>query len=638
MQENNPFIKGYQSGIKPDPILTVSQWADKHRVLSSKASAEAGQWRTDRTPYLKEIMDCLSDNSPYSEVVFMKGSQVGATEVGNNLMGYVIDACPGPMLYVMPTVDTARKNSRQRITPLINESPRLFAKVKEHKTKETADTAFMKDFPGGTLVITGANSASGLCSLPIRVVFMDEIERYPQDVDGEGCPIALAEKRTSTFPRKKIFKCSTPTIEGTSRIAKSYKQSDQRKYYVPCPHCGGMQTIEWKRIVWEKYEDGSPMLSTVRFQCLHCDELIAEHHKTEMLAAGEWRAENPDVKNKKLAGFHLSALYSPLGWFSWEEAAQDWWDAQDKTAELKGFINTVLGETWKESGDAPDWKNLYRRRESYPMNTLPQGVLFVTAGVDVQKDRLECEIVGWGRDKVTWSVDYRVMYGDTSSPEVWKELEAVLHESWEHESGVSLPLRMMCVDSGYNTVNVYSWVRGFPFNRVAAIKGSDSLMSVISTPKKTDFTSRGKASKFGLKVWGVGVSLVKSELYGFLRLAEGLESDPDKFGFCHFPMYGEDFFLQLTSEELVTTKNKKGFDVKEWIKIQSSRRNEVLDCRVYARAAAEMVGISRFKEPNWKQLEEQLGTLQPVGDKETAAPKKQIKGQTTVTRRKSTFL
>lgn len=619
----------FQNFIRPAPIFTVSEWADKYRQLSQRASAEPGKWSTSRTPYLREIMDCLSAHSPIQTVVVLKGAQIGGSECGNNWIGYVMDYCPGPTLVVQPTVDLAKKYSRQRIEPLINDSPRLALKVKKQKSRDAGNTMLSKEFPGGILIMTGANSAVGLRSLPARNLFLDEVDGYPEDVDGEGDPVSLAEARTRTFAARKIFKNSTPTVEARSRIKSAYENSDQRRYHVPCPHCDVFQIIEWKRIIWPK---GEPNKATMT--CEGCGVQIEEYHKTQMLERGKWIADNPQYPNKKVAGFQISSLYSPLGWFSWGDAAELFEEAKKNPLKLRSFVNTVLGETWKEKGDAPDWKRLYERREPYEFNKVPIGGLFITAGADVQKDRIEVEIVAWGRDKQSWSIDYRVFQGDTTTDLPWNELDKLLNEHWPiaFREDILMPIRMLAVDSGYNTQQVYNWVRKYPLSRVIATKGSSTAQSIIGIPSAVDISTRGDKIRRGAKVWPLGVNMAKSELYAWLNLDKPTnEIEPFAPGYCHFPQYDEGFFKMLTAEQIMV-RMVKGYRRFEWEKIRE--RNEALDCRVMARAAASVVGLDRFKPENWAELEAIYSKESEEGAKNAGTQTK--KGE--IARRPSNFL
>lgn len=585
-------------GVEPDSYMSVSEWADKYRMLSSKSASEPGRWRTARTPYLKEIMDCLSPKSPVQKVVFMKGAQIGGTECGNNWLGYIMHKAPGPIMAVSPTVEMAKRNSRQRIDPLIEDCPPLRNLVSSPRSRDKGNTMLSKDFQGGVLVMTGANSAVGLRSMPARYLFMDEVDGYPQDIDGEGDPILLAERRTATFnKRKKIFLVSTPTIKGLSNIEREFENSDKRYFFVPCPFCGEFQKLEWAQI---RAENGK-----AEYECCHCHKLIGEHYKTQMLAQGQWRAT---AKFDGItAGFHLSSLYSPVGWLSWQECVDIYEKTKKNPSLIQGFQNTILGETYEQESEAPEWQRLYETRETYPIGTIPYGGLFLTAGVDVQKDRIECEVVAWGRQKQSWSVEYFVLDGDTAHLDVWHKLEQVLMKDYPHASGSSMPIRVMCVDSGYATQDVYGFVSKFSQavwggsgarasqpHTVVAIKGQSRDTAMILSTSKAD------TKKKGLKVWNVSGPVIKTELYRWLK-TERVGEDASQFGQCHFPQYGEEYFKQLTAERQIV-KISNGYPKPVWEK-DPTRRNEALDCRVYARAGAAIYGLDRMSEKAWQELE-----------------------------------
>ncbi len=601
------YVEAFDQGLRPDPRLTVSEWADRHRRLSGRAASEPGPWRTSRTPYLREIMDCLSPASPVERVVFMKGAQLGGTECGNNWIGYVIHHAPGPMLGVLPTVEMAKRNSKQRIDPLIEESPALSERVRPARSRDSGNTVLAKEFPGGVLVMTGANSAVGLRSMPVRYLFLDEVDGYPGDVDGEGDPVALAEARTRTFSRRKILIVSTPTVQGVSRIEREYEASDQRRYFVPCPSCGHMQWLEFEQLKWDK---GRP--ETARYECEQCQARIAEHHKTWMLENGAWRATAEG--DAKTAGFHLSSLYSPLGWRSWAQIAAAWLAAQGSDAAIKSVKNTELGETWVETGEAPDWQRLYDRREDYRIGTVPRGGLFLTAGADVQKDRIEVSVWAWGRDKEAWLVEHRVLDGDTSRGEVWAGLSALTEETWAHECGAELPLKRLAVDSGYATQEVYAWVRSQQAGRVMAVKGVNRGGALVGMPTAVDVTAGGRRLRRGVAAYAVAGGIAKLELFNNLRKRRPSEEEraagaPYPAGYVHLPKVDAEFCKQLCSEQLVTSRNRRGYPVREWQKLRE--RNEALDCYVYARAAAALSGLERFGERQWRDLERHLGVEAP---------------------------
>lgn len=577
-------IGGLLDGLRPIKRITVSEWADSYRYLSPISTAEAGRYRTSRTPYLRKIMDCLSVHASYRKVVAMKSAQIGLTEGACNLVGYTMHIAPAPIMLVEPTEEMVKKISKGRIDPLIENCPELRERVSVSKSRDSSNTIMQKSFAGGVLILVGANSAAGLRSIPIRILILDEVDAYPQDLDGEGSPVDLAIARTRSFPNKKIFMLSTPTISGMSVIEQEFLETDQNYYYVPCPFCGGMQRLVFEQLKWT---EGKP--ETTEYFCVHCGAGIAEHYKVEMFERGEWRPAVPEKSNPETIGFHLNSLYSPYGWHSWKQIAEEFTAAKNNPNKLKTFINTTLGETWAEKGEAPEYKNLYNRRETYRTNTIPADVCFLTAGVDVQRDRLELEIVGWCADKRSYSIDYRVLEGDTAAPDVWDALGGVVNERWTREDGTEFPVRLMAVDSGYNTSHVYSFCRRFDSSRVVPIKGQDKLGMAVSPPKKVDVTKAGK--RVGkLSLWNIGVSFLKSELYAELRLEKDGEGVPPPC-YCHFPQYGEHYFRGLTAEQQVK-KIVKGYPRYEWVK--HYERNEPLDCRVYARAAAVIVGLDRL--------------------------------------------
>jgi phage terminase large subunit GpA-like protein len=336
-------------------------------------------------------MDALSPSHPAQRVTFMKAAQVGATEAGNNWIGFVIHHAPGPMLAVLPTVEMAKRTSRGRIDPLIEDSPALKERVSPARSRDAGNSMLSKEFPGGILVLTGANSATGLRSMPARYVFLDEVDAYPASADEEGDPVTLAEARTTTFAhRRKVFMVSTPTIRGLSRIEREFEASDQRRYFVPCPHCGHKQWLQFERLRWAK---GKP--ETAAYYCAGCERPIAEHHKTQMLARGEWRATAAS-DNPNAIGFHLSALYSPIGWKAGSRSRATGSRPKARTR----CCAPRATRSWARPGPRaarPRNGSGWRIGAWHLPAQIPAGGLFLTAGADVQKDRIEVDIWAWGR-------------------------------------------------------------------------------------------------------------------------------------------------------------------------------------------------------------------------------------------------
>lgn len=588
--------------------LTVSEWADRYRILARDAAREPGPWRTDRTPYLRDIMDALSDNSGYRIVVFLKGAQLGGTELGLNWVGYTIDVAPAQMMVVWPTKEDIKSNVRIRIDPLIESTPSIAEKVTEAAARDAANNTFLKQFAGGFLAFAGANSTAQLRSKPVKKLFLDEIDEYPQNANQQGDPLDLAAARTRTFGSEAtIFFNSTPTLKGSSRIEAVYQTTDMRRYYVQCPFCKVYQVLSWDQI---RYETSRPDLAW--YECPHCAGRIENHHKATMLPGGEWRPER-DCEIPGRIGFELSALYSPVGMFSWGDCAVEYEKAKDNPQKMQVFVNTILGQSYEKKGERPEWDRLYMRRGGYELGTVPEGVLLITAGIDVQKDRIEAEVVGWGRGKQSWSLGYYVFPGDTGKldSEAWDGLRDFLTMGFAHPAaGVVMPINRAAIDSGYETSTVYNFARGYEPTQLIVTKGSDSLVQPVGIPRSVDVKlPNGKIAKRAIKYYPVGVSHMKHELYTWLRL-EKQETGKAPPGYCHFPEYGEEFFRQITAETFVRHESHKTHEIRgEWKKIRE--RNEALDCRIYARAAAASLRIDLFSGPQWERLEQSLGISAP---------------------------
>lgn len=619
LEASTVYREAFLSGLRPEPQRTVSEWADQHRMLTSKASAEPGPWRTSRTPYLKEPMDCLSSSSPVQRVVMMFAAQTGKTEGGSNFVGASITDSPGPMLLVQPTVEMAKRLSKQRLESLISETPCLRERIAPARSRDSGNTLFAKEYPGGILVITGSNSASGLRSMPCRYLFLDEIDAYPADCDGEGDPVALAERRTTTFARRKILMTSTPTVKGSSRIEAEYLRSDQRRFFVPCPSCGEMQWLKWPQMKWQKDKP-----ETARYECEHCKERFSEVNKGRMLAAGEWRATAPG--DGKTAGFHLSGLYSPLGWLSWAELVDDFLRAKGDAPLLKTFVNTRLAETWDEqTGTRVDAEGLMERVERYERGAVPDGVLCLTAGVDVQDNRLAVSIWGYGRDEEAWLIEHTEIWGDPTRTEVWKQLDVLIEGEYPRADGKKLKVLAACVDSGgHCAAEVYSHCRTPRRGQmVVAIKGASTRgKPPIGRESKVDLNLKGRTIKRGASVYSVGTDTIKDSIFG--RLRTNTEPGP---GYLHFGLAAtQEYFEQLTAERKVTRFNRAGMPSSEYVK-KSNARNEALDTCVYSVAALHLLYRRFDRRTIWDQLQARLeGKKPPVTSTQKAAAPSFVSG------------
>lgn len=558
--------------MEPPKEMTISEWADNYRQLSSEASAEPGQWDTNRAPYQRRIMDCLND-SEVNEMVVMSSAQVGKSEILLNILGYYIDYDPSPILLLQPTQQMAEAFSTDRLAPMIRDTKHLTEKVGDAKNKSNGNTILHKAFPGGYVQLIGANSPTNLAGRPIRILLCDEVDRYPASAGTEGDPLMLANKRTTTFWNKKRVYVSTPTIKGASRIEMEYEDSTHEEWNVACPSCGELQPYEWERINFD----------SVTMTCRACGAL---HTEFEWKAQqGEWLAAYP---NRKKIGFHVNELASP--WKRWEEIIEDFKYAKKSTETLKVWINTALGESWEEAGDGADEEVLYNRREDYGCE-VPDDVLVLTAGVDTQDDRFEIEVVGWADGEESWGIQYKVIYGDLHTQKPWNELDEFLKSEFYYADGRPIRIASTCIDTGgHFTQEVYKFVKPREVRRVFAIKGKggESLPFVHKATKN---------NREGVSLITLGVDAGKSTIISNLKL------EVPGSGYCHFPKnhacgYTIDYFKGLTAESMVI-KMVNNVPVAKWIK-KNGVRNEPFDVRNYAMAALRIIN------PNFKALKQKL--------------------------------
>lgn len=603
----------------PPRKLPLSQWAEKHFRLSQSYSATNG--KLTLFGWQREIFDAWSDPR-VSEVVLKVGTQLVKTLLIQVIAAYVMAEEPGPMLVTQPDDKAAYAFSRERLTPMIRDMEILSGRVSEVKSRDGSNTTLYKEFPGGTLSIVGAVAPGNAARRSIQFLLCDEINKYPASSGKEGSFIKLADERTSTYRSraKRLYACSPTDPRGA--ISVKYEATDQRKPWVPCPQCGHFQILRWLQVRWDETVADEDKASTAYYQCENCPAQWNDFDRWRSAEAAVWRPSKPF---RGAVGFWISHLYSPHKTLS--QIVQTFLLAQASGSvhDLQPFINTNLAEEWVEKGEAPEYEKLLDRREEY-LGDVPAGVLLVTAGVDIHPDRLEVEVVGWGRRRESWSLDYLILDGRPSEPEVWEKLELLLGEVFVSESGMEMPISRMFVDSGHATNEVYAWVRRQSSARVVAIKGEHRGLLPVGPPSPVDVTIGGKKIKAGLRIRTVQVSYFKSEFYADLgkrrpsdeEISAGAKFPP---GYCHFPRdgnYGDEHFKQICAEQLVTTRDRVGRERREWQQIRA--RNEALDCRVYARAAVWDLGMDRFKEHHWIELEQRRAAPPAVEPQEDPAP------------------
>jgi len=558
--------------LSPPPDLTVSQWADKYRRLSAESSAMPGIYRTSVTEYMREPMDMVGTPG-VRRITCMFSAQVAKSTFLENVIGYLMhyDACP--ILHVSPTLASMKMFSKERLSPMLRDTPVLKGLVKDARSRDSDNTIDTKKFPGGNLAMVGANAPAGLASRPVRAVFFDEVDRFERSAGSEGDPIALAIKRATTYWNRIIIMVSTPGNKGASRIEEEFEKGDQRYYYVPCPDCGHYQRLRWEHVHFDKEDpDGAVYVCAAP----ECGSIWDDATRNKIVHKGHWRATKPYNGN---ISYHLNQLYSPFAPLA--DGVREFLEAKGNPELLKTWVNTFLGETWEDAGERIDYTDVMDKQEEYE-SQIPYDVTLLTCGVDIQDTWFEAEIVGWGDDNKSWSIDHKKFYGDPSTPAPWAELRAYLKQIYVHPEFGEIPIRSTCVDTGgHFTTEVYKFTAAM--TRVYAIKGvGGEGRPMVGKPSR--------ANVLKIPLYPLGVHTIKETVAARLRI-----DNPDLAGNCVFPKgegyddsYNDDYFKGLVSEKLIT-KFKNGRKVKEFLPFR--KRNEPWDCRVYATAALEIMGV-----------------------------------------------
>ena len=600
-------------GFKPPENLTVSEWADKKRRLSSESSAEVGPWRTSRTPYLKEPMDAFTDPK-VRHIVIVSASQVGKSETINNMLGYIIDQDPSSILFIHPNIVDAKDYSKLRIAPMIRDCKALREKVSDPKSRDSANTIMQKSYPGGILTLCGSTEAHALASKPIRYIFGDERDRWASSAGTEGDPWKLASARQITFYNAKSVEVSTPTVKGSSVIADAYMLGTQERWKTRCPHCGEYNEIVFESIRYTKIEIGEGekkkcQATDIYYICPSCGGISTEAEMKKQPA--RWEADNPDAYGtNSTRSFWLSAWISP--WASWASTINEFLEAIGNPLKMQVVYNTRFGLLWENRGDIEDEDSVMARREEYSAE-LPNGVLLLTLGVDTQDDRFEYEVVGHGHFGETWSIMRGVILGRPDDDEAWAELDLIIDRIFRFENGVGLPISTTFIDEGgHFTQEVRIHCLQRQGKKVFAIKGrGGSDIPYTSPPKKQKIVYRRRIVAT-CWVFEIGVDAGKEIIMDNLKV-----QTPGK-RYCHFPKrdeYGKDYFKGLLSEHLVYKKDRKT-NPWVWEKIVGHERNEPLDCRNYALAGAKAL------QPDYDALEQKLRNAVPNSTAGASVPKR----------------
>lgn len=622
------MARAMRRALKPRPNLLVWQWADRKRRLNRKHAKRAGRWRTDAVPFMREPMAMMSARSQVQRGDIMKGAQVSGTETGLNLVGYTIQFNPGPLMFVSPSL-TVAKRTAARVQAMIDDDPKGLGRlILPARAKGATNSQLEKHFPGGALYFATAKSAANLRSTAVETLILDELEAYPRDVEEEGQTEDVAEARGDSMGDSfKVLAISTPAVDQTSLIRPAYQAGDQRCYFMRCPHadCNRLINFQKENIAWDV---GRP--ETAHYICQCCSKKIEERHKTRMMADGIWipkflrtdpaemaRIEGGDTSvldvhnlTVKRVSWHLPSFYSPLGWLSWAKIAARWDAAEGIPSKMKVIVNTIFGETWMEAGEAPAWESVYARRNlSYQSRKVPKDVLFLAAGADVGIDHVEVSVWGFGRRRRRYLIEHLRVEGAYNEPETWAQVTAITQRKYLHPCGAVLPIRRLGIDRRTFDAVVDPWVMEQSPRQVLAVQGSDYLDTFFRWSKRKEKpTADTTAPSARFDFLTVGSSFAKLDLYSNLnlRLVEGATELPA--GWVSLPSdVSQDYVKQLVSERLTfvdkkgQTRSGKG----KWVGVGSTR-HEALDCAVYARAMANLIGWDRWSEKDYEREEKAL--------------------------------
>ena len=584
----------------PPKKLSLSEWADEYAYLSVESSAEGGRWRT--LPYQKGIMDAVTDPD-IEQISVMKSARVGYSKILNHIIAYHIHNDPCPIMIVQPTIEDATGYSKEEIAPMLRDTKCLQGLVSDAKAKDGQNTLLQKLFPGGNLSLVGANSPRGFRRVSRRIVLFDETDGYPASAGTEGDQIKLGIKRTEFYANRKIVAGSTPTVKDFSRIEKLFKQTDQRRYYVPCPKCNHMQYLRWAN--FECFENDA---STTIYKCEKCNHHIPHTKKRWMVERGEWRSTAP--YNGKHVGFHIWAAYSYSPNATWQNLMEEYLACKNDQEQLKTFINVTCGEVYEDeyhTKASADGLSKRASEETYKEGVPPKEVLILTLGIDVQDDRLSMSVIGFGRNEEMYLIDRKVIYGSPARADLWKQLDEVLQSKYTNEEGEELKIDTAAIDTGgHYTQETYQYVRERKQLGIIGVKGMGQKgKPALGKPSKVDINFSGKVLKRGFELFPVGVDTIKTTLHNKLKDAEVGQ------GYIHFyPTTKASYFEELTAERQIL-KYKNGYQERVWVK-KNNQANEALDEMVYAYASFQRLLQKYDRRTIYDQFAKRFDSKKPL--------------------------
>lgn len=582
----------------PPPPVDFKLWAEQNITFSERESPFPGPYNRDMFPFFDEIFNALGPEAINRIVSLMKSAQIGGTVLANVFVLGTQDMIPCDMLYVHPTDENGRRWSRLKLKPMLRSTERLNRVFPEGGRDGTDAIMFKERTDGrGSILISGANSPAGLSQISMPRQVQDDLSKWEQNAAGD--PEAQADSRSRAYSFAKIFKVSTPLIAPGCKITVNFEAGTQERYFVPCPHCDHEHSLEWENLK-ESLDKEHP--NRAFFTCPDCGGVILEHHRAEMVRRGRWVAANPSQMSLHRS-FYLWSAYSPLQ--SWTQIAAEWFKAEGKPESERVFLNDTVGLAYQFKGEAPPWEELRDRgREShYPRGTVPDSALVLTMGIDCQKDRVECHIVGWGREGYRAVIDYMVVSGHISEPSTRDRLDALLLQTWRNSVGQNIGLEMTAIDGNAWTEDVWGWAKRVPVSRLIMIRGDRKDHGPLLARVARERNDKGKKIPWSRRFYNLGVSTLKMGLYR--RLAK---LDRNEFGYIDLPRGLEDqYYVQLTAERRVEKKNRHGFTHAVWEK-DPTTANEALDTMNQAEGAAIHIGLRSLPESEWARLEQERAT------------------------------
>jgi phage terminase large subunit GpA-like protein len=580
--------------IAPPPPVDYEMWAVENIEFSKRESAFPGRYDPKAFPFFSEILRALGPDDACRFVTLKKSAQIGGTVLANIFTLGSLDLDPCDFLYVHPTEDNAQRWSKLKLKPMMKTTACIKAAFPSRPRDGGDSVLFKERMDGrGSILISGANSPSSLSMVSMPRQVQDDLAKY--EINSAGDPERQADSRSRAYDFAKVFKNSTPLVVPGCRISKNYTAGTQEIYLVPCPHCGHKHALDWANMLANLNEDHP---ERAHFTCPECGCEINQHHRPAMVRDGEWFAQNPNAAREHRS-FYLWSAYSPLQ--SWEQIAREWFAASGDPASEQVFLNDAIGLAYETKGEAPPWEDLRDRAQStgHKRGTIPAGAVVLTLGIDCQSDRVEWQLVGFGRDRRRWVIDVGVIVGHISEKSSQDGLNHLLETTWRNAVGREISIDMAAIDGNAWTEEVFDWAKKHPAGRVIMVRGrGEETAPLLARVQKERNRRTGKVLRYSKRFYNFGASVLKMALYRNVK-----KSDPAERGFVGFPSdLDDEYFRQLTAERRVPVKRRDGFIAYKWEK-DATQANEALDTMLQAEAAAIKFGVRTMPPAVWDRIE-----------------------------------